>query len=82
MGTASGLLCSTTSGRLAAGPEWQEVAAIANRLDTILHRQVYSDATVGLIDIIREESFTDETIEAGTYYVHAGGHYRFKAQAV
>ena len=67
---------------IANGPDWDEVAAIANRLEQLLHKQTYTDDVVGLVDIIREEPWEDETIEDGTYYVHAGGLYRFKAQAV
>lgn len=67
---------------ISTGPDWTDVQAIADRLDTILHRQVYLDPTVGLIDIIRTEPFTDETTETGNYYIHAGGIYEFKAQAV
>ena len=65
------------------GPDWTEVRAIADQLDTLLHRQTYTDAYVGLIDVIRLEPFTDETLEdSGPPYLHAGGLYEFKAQAV
>lgn len=65
---------------IAQGPDWATVQAIADQLDTILHRQAVTDAVVGIRDIIRLESFTDETIEAGELYVHAGGIYRLVAQ--
>lgn len=62
-------------------PDWADVQAIADRLDTLLHGHEGTDGTV-YVHAFREESFTDETIESGDLYLHAGGIYRVRAQAV
>lgn len=62
-------------------PDWTDVRAIADRLDTLLHdhEEVTSELEV---HSFREESFTDETIEGGDVYLHCGGIYRLRARAV
>lgn len=62
-------------------PDWAEVRAIADRLDALLHK--HEAATSDLeIHSYREESYTDETIEDGKLYLHAGGIYRLRAHAI
>ncbi|HEV8482680.1 MAG TPA: hypothetical protein VGV87_03895, partial [Blastocatellia bacterium] len=65
-----------------AGPYWDNVQAIANRIDQVLHRGNSSNATVSMYGIRRIESFTDETLEQNQLYVHAGGIYELYAQAL
>jgi len=61
--------------------DWTEVRAIADRLDTLLHK--HEEVTSELqVHSFREESYTDETIEGGKLYLHAGGIYRLRAHAV
>lgn len=62
-------------------PDWSTVRAIGDRLDVLLHSFESSDATVR-VHSFREEPFTDETVESGDLYLHAGGIYRIRAQAV
>lgn len=62
-------------------PDWADVSAIADRVDALLHDHEGSDATVS-VHVFREESFTDETIEAGDLFLHAGGIYRVRARPV
>jgi hypothetical protein len=65
------------------GPDWTDVQTIAARVDTVLHRlQGSGDATIFIQEVFREEPFSDETIEAGDLYVHSGGLYRIRAQAL
>ena len=45
-------------------PDWTELRAIADRLDTLLHKHEENTATLQ-IHSYREESFSDETIEDG-----------------
>lgn len=59
-------------------PDWSGVRAIADRLDTLLHDHEASDGTIE-VHSFREESFTDETIEGGDLFLHAGGMYRVRA---
>ena len=51
------------------------------RLDTLLHKHEANETNLGW-HAFREESFTDETIEGGKLYLHAGGIYRVRAHAV
>ena len=62
-------------------PDWSEVRAIADRLDTLLHKHEANETNLEW-HAFREESFTDETIESGKLYLHAGGIYRVRAHAV
>jgi len=60
-------------------PDWTDVRAIADRLDTLLHDYEGTDGALQL-HAFREESFTDETTEGGALYLHAGGIYRVRAR--
>jgi hypothetical protein len=62
-------------------PDWTDVRAIADRIDTLLHNH---EAVTSELQVhsFREESFTDETIESGSEYLHAGGIYRLRAHAL
>jgi hypothetical protein len=62
-------------------PDWTDVQAIANQLDTLLQAHEADDGTIQ-IHSFREESFTDETVEGGDLYLHAGGIYRLRAHSV
>jgi len=62
-------------------PDWSEVRSIADRLDALLHKHEANEANLEW-HAFREESFTDETIEGGKLYLHAGGIYRVRAHAV
>lgn len=64
------------------GPAWDDVLAIANQIDTVLHRAAGQNSTVAVQEVFREESFSDETIEGGDLYLHAGGFYRLRARAL
>lgn len=61
--------------------DWSEARTIADRIDALLHdhEEVTSELKV---HSYREESYTDETVEGGKLYLHAGGIYRLRAQAV
>lgn len=61
-------------------PDWTTVQAISDRLDTLLHDHEGGDGTV-TVHSFREESFTDETVEGGDLWLHAGGVYRLRARA-
>jgi hypothetical protein len=63
-------------------PDWAPVQAIANRIDAVLHRASGSTATIQVGEVWREEAFTDETIEGGDHYLHAGGIYRAHVYAL
>jgi hypothetical protein len=61
--------------------DWTDVGGIADRIDSLLHD--HEDLTSTLeMHSFREESFTDETIEGGNLWLHAGGIYRVRARAV
>lgn len=62
-------------------PDWADVRAIGDRLDTLLHDHEAQDATVA-VHSFREESFSDETVEGGDLFLHCGGTYRVRARAV
>jgi len=62
-------------------PDWATVGLIADRLDALLHDHEQVTASLR-VHSFREESFTDETVESGDLYLHAGGVYRVRAQAV
>ena len=62
-------------------PDWSEVRSIADRLDVLLHKHEANETNLEW-HAFREESFTDETIEGGKLYLHAGGIYRVRAHAV
>jgi hypothetical protein len=60
-------------------PDWTKVGLIADRLDALLHDHEQVTSTLK-VHSFREESFTDETVEAGDLWLHAGGIYRVRAQ--
>lgn len=59
-------------------PDWTDVRAIADRVDALLHDH---EAVTSELNVhsFREESFSDETVEGGKLYLHAGGIYRLRA---
>lgn len=63
------------------GPDWTTVRVIGDRIDALLHPAETQTATMHFHSF-REESFTDETIESGDYYLHVGGIYRVRAGAL
>lgn len=62
-------------------PDWTTVQAIADRLDTLLHDHEGEGSAVS-VHSFREESFTDETVEGGDLWLHAGGIYRVRARSL
>ena len=60
-------------------PDWSTVQAIADRLDVLLHDHEQTLANVKCHSF-REEPFTDETVEGGDLWLHAGGIYKLRAQ--
>lgn len=62
-------------------PDWTDVNAIGDRLDTLLHKHEGQNTQIQ-IHAFREESFTDETVEGGDLFLHAGGIYRVRAHAL
>lgn len=62
-------------------PDWTDVRAIGDRIDTLLHDHEGANAEVQ-VHAFREESFTDETIEGGDLFLHVGGIYRVRAHAL
>jgi hypothetical protein len=63
-------------------PDWTNVQAVADRLDTLLHGYEGNNGIVH-VDIYRTESFTDETIEGGGgVWLHAGGIYEVLTQGL
>ena len=62
-------------------PDWSEVRAIADRLDELLHKHEANESDLEW-HAFREESFTDETVESGKLYLHAGGIYRIRCHAL
>src|SRR3954469_18664105 len=49
-------------------PDWTEVRAIGDRLDTILHGHEGTNTELE-VHAFREESFTDETVEGGDLFL-------------
>lgn len=62
-------------------PDWTEVRAIGDRIDTLLHDYEGTNTEVS-VHSFREESFTDEELAAGDLFLHVGGIYRVRARAV
>jgi hypothetical protein len=67
--------------RGSGAPSWAEARAIGDRIDALLHDHEGSNSEVA-VHSFREEPFTDETLEAGDLFLHVGGVYRVRAQAV
>lgn len=61
--------------------DWTDVGAIADRIDALLHDHEGTN-TVIRVHSFREETFTDETVEGGDLFQHAGGIFRVRAQAI
>lgn len=61
--------------------DWSEVRSISDRIDALLHDHEGSDAAIE-VHAFREESYTDETIEGGDLFLHAGGIYRLRAHGL
>lgn len=61
-------------------PDWDQVRAIGDRIDTLLHDHEETTAELE-VHSFREESFTDETLEPDLF-MHCGGIYRVRARAV
>jgi hypothetical protein len=74
-------LVRATVENIGTPPDWSEVRAIADRLEALLHDHEEVTSEIAMHSF-REESFTDETIEGDKLYLHAGGIYRLRAQAV
>ncbi len=62
-------------------PDWTDARAIGDRIDTLLHNKEGQDTTVA-VHSFREESHTDEQLEAGDLFLSVGGIYRARARAV
>lgn len=62
-------------------PDWTTSGQIADRLDQLLHDHEQT-ATGIAVHSFREETFTDETVEGGNLYLHAGGIYRLRAMGL
>ncbi len=62
-------------------PDWTDVRAIGDRLDSLLHDH---EAVTSELQVhsFREEPWSDETIEAGDLFLHVGGIYRVRARGV
>lgn len=60
-------------------PDWTDVSAISDRIDELLQAHEGVNAVVQ-VHAFREEPFTDETVEAGDLFLHAGGIYRVRAR--
>jgi len=61
--------------------DWSEVRAIADRLDALLQKHEGQNTEIQ-VHAFREESYTDETVEGGSLFLHAGGVYRVRAHAL
>jgi hypothetical protein len=61
--------------------DWTEVQAIGDRLDALLHKYEGQSSTL-YVHAFREEPWTDETLEGGDLFLHAGGMYRVRAKAL
>lgn len=75
------LVRGTTKWEDRGNEDWSEVRAISDRIDALLHAH---EAVTSELQVhsFREESFTDETLESGDLYLHAGGIYRLRAHAL
>jgi hypothetical protein len=62
-------------------PDWSDVQVISDRLDTLLHDHEGANTSVR-VHAFREETFSDETTEGGSLFLHAGGIFRVRAQAI
>jgi hypothetical protein len=62
-------------------PDWSDAQAIGDRIDALLHDHEGADAAVS-VHAFREEAWDDETLESGDLFLHVGGIYRVRAQAV
>lgn len=63
-------------------PEWTLVGAIADRIENVLQEATITGTTAVVYCVRRLEPFTDETIESGDLFKHAGGIYEMYAQAL
>jgi hypothetical protein len=61
--------------------DWTDVRTISDRIDALLHDHEGQNATLE-VHAFRDEPYTDETIEGGDLYLHAGGIYRVRAHAL
>lgn len=62
-------------------PDWTDVRTVGDRLDALLHGHEGTGAGVS-VHSFREEPWDDETVESGDLFLHVGGVYRVRAQAV
>lgn len=62
-------------------PDWTDVRFIADRIDAVLHDHEGQNAEIQ-VHAFREEPWTDETIESGDLFLHAGGMYRVRATSL
>ncbi len=62
-------------------PDYTDVRAIGDRIDTLLHDHEANTAELE-VHSFREEPFDDETIESSDLFLHMGGVYRLRARAV
>ena len=61
--------------------DYTQIQPIADRIDTLLHD--HEEVTASLaVHSFSEESYSDETLEGGKPYMHAGGIFRLRARAV
>lgn len=56
-------------------------AAMADRIDTLLHRQTATTSNAYVFACYREEPFSMDELTAGTEYSHLGGIYRLYVQS-
>jgi hypothetical protein len=61
--------------------DWSTVRAISDRIDALLHKHEGVNSEIQ-VHAFREEPFTDETLEGGDVFLHAGGIYRVRAHAL
>jgi hypothetical protein len=61
--------------------DWSEAQAIGDQIDAVLHDHEGTDGTV-TVHSFREEPFDDESLESGDLFLHCGGIYRVRAQAL
>ena len=72
-----GIVENTSRGEV----DYTDARAIANQIDTLLHDHEATTSELA-VHSFREESYTDESVEGDKLYVHCGGIYRLRAQAV